>query len=106
MANGNPKPAFYFAVFLLVVALVGLGMWRFGALPGRKTTMAATEAVAASKRVISRSLRIARGGRTGAILPGSRQGVKEPLRSRRAGEGVREASWAPSISRAAGPFDP
>ena len=34
MANGNPKPAFYFAVFLLVVALVGLGMWRFGALPG------------------------------------------------------------------------
>lgn len=35
MANGNPKPAFYLAVFLLVVALIGLGLWRFGALPGR-----------------------------------------------------------------------
>lgn len=34
MANGNPKPAFYLAVFLVVVALVGLGLWRFGALPG------------------------------------------------------------------------
>ena len=34
MANGNPKPAFYLGVFLVVVALVGLGLWRFGALPG------------------------------------------------------------------------
>lgn len=36
MANGNPKPAFYLAVFLVVVVLVGLGLWRFGALPGSK----------------------------------------------------------------------
>jgi ABC-type nitrate/sulfonate/bicarbonate transport system substrate-binding protein len=36
MANGNPKPAFYLAVFAVVIALVGLGLWRFGALPGSK----------------------------------------------------------------------
>ena len=36
MANGNPKPAFYLAVFVVVAALVGLGLWRFGALPGQK----------------------------------------------------------------------
>jgi NitT/TauT family transport system substrate-binding protein len=34
MANGNPRPAFYLAVFALVAALVGLALWRFGALPG------------------------------------------------------------------------
>jgi NitT/TauT family transport system substrate-binding protein len=36
MASGNPKPAFYLAVFAVVIALVGLGLWRFGALPGSK----------------------------------------------------------------------
>src|SRR5512142_2905307 len=34
MAEGQPKPAFYVAVLLVVVALVGLALWRFGALPG------------------------------------------------------------------------
>jgi NitT/TauT family transport system substrate-binding protein len=34
VANGNPKPAFYLAVLLVVAGLVGLGLWRFGALPG------------------------------------------------------------------------
>jgi len=34
MANGNPKPAFYLAIFAVVAGLVGLGLWRFGALPG------------------------------------------------------------------------
>jgi ABC-type nitrate/sulfonate/bicarbonate transport system substrate-binding protein len=34
MANGNPKPAFYLAVLVVVLGLVGLGLWRFGALPG------------------------------------------------------------------------
>src|SRR4029078_2651889 len=40
MANGQPKPAFYVAVFVVVLGLVGLGLWRFGALPGgrRQTT--------------------------------------------------------------------
>jgi NitT/TauT family transport system substrate-binding protein len=33
MANGKPKPAFYVAVFAVVVGLVGLALWRFGALP-------------------------------------------------------------------------
>ena len=36
MANGNARPAFYLAVFAIVIALVGLGLWRFGALPGSK----------------------------------------------------------------------
>jgi NitT/TauT family transport system substrate-binding protein len=34
MANGSPKPAFFLAVLVVVMALVGFGLWRFGALPG------------------------------------------------------------------------
>jgi len=35
MADGQPKPAFYVAVFLVVIGLVALGLWRFGAIgPG------------------------------------------------------------------------
>src|SRR5580765_7351580 len=30
MADGQPKPAFYVAVFLVVIALVALGLWRMG----------------------------------------------------------------------------
>jgi NitT/TauT family transport system substrate-binding protein len=37
MANGNPRPAFFLAVFAIVIGLVGLGLWRFGALPGSKS---------------------------------------------------------------------
>ncbi|MEO8028715.1 MAG: phosphate ABC transporter substrate-binding/OmpA family protein [Bryobacteraceae bacterium] len=33
-SSGSPRPAFYLAVFLVVAGLVGLGLWRFGALPG------------------------------------------------------------------------
>jgi NitT/TauT family transport system substrate-binding protein len=36
MAQGSPKPAFFLAVLLVVAGLVGLGLWRFGALPGSK----------------------------------------------------------------------
>src|ERR1700722_8290391 len=36
MASANPKPAFYLAVFAVVIGLVGLGLWRFGALHGLK----------------------------------------------------------------------
>src|SRR5919206_1941349 len=37
MANGQPKPAFYVAVFLVVLGLVGLALWRYGAIgPGGK----------------------------------------------------------------------
>ncbi len=36
MANGKPRPGFYLAVFAIVLVLVGLAMWRFGALPGLK----------------------------------------------------------------------
>ena len=32
MANGKPRPAFYFTTFLVVLGLVALGLWRFGAL--------------------------------------------------------------------------
>src|SRR6185295_2484257 len=34
--SGSPRPAFYLAVFMVVAGLVGLGLWRFGALPGAK----------------------------------------------------------------------
>ena len=34
MSNGNPKPAFYFSALLVVLGLVALALWRFGALPG------------------------------------------------------------------------
>jgi ABC-type nitrate/sulfonate/bicarbonate transport system substrate-binding protein len=35
MANGQPRPAFYVAVLLVVIGLVGLALWRYGALgPG------------------------------------------------------------------------
>jgi NitT/TauT family transport system substrate-binding protein len=36
MANGKPRPAFYLAVFAVVAGLIGLALWRFGALPGTK----------------------------------------------------------------------
>ena len=34
MANGKPRPAFYATVFAVVLGLVALDLWRFGALPG------------------------------------------------------------------------
>jgi ABC-type nitrate/sulfonate/bicarbonate transport system substrate-binding protein len=34
MSSKGPKPAFYVFVFIVVVALVALALWRFGALPG------------------------------------------------------------------------
>lgn len=38
MANGQPRPAFYVAVLLVVVGLVGLALWRYGAIgPGSQT---------------------------------------------------------------------
>ena len=37
MANGQPRPAFFVAVFLVVVGLVGVALWRYGAIgPGSK----------------------------------------------------------------------
>jgi ABC-type nitrate/sulfonate/bicarbonate transport system substrate-binding protein len=33
MAESRPKPAFYLAVFLVVLGLVALALWRFGVLP-------------------------------------------------------------------------
>jgi NitT/TauT family transport system substrate-binding protein len=32
MANGQPRPAFYLAVLVVVAGLVGLALWRYGAL--------------------------------------------------------------------------
>jgi NitT/TauT family transport system substrate-binding protein len=32
MANGQPRPAFYVAVLLVIVGLVGLALWRYGAI--------------------------------------------------------------------------
>src|SRR5262249_12477830 len=39
MADGQPKPAFYVAVFLVVLGLVGLGLWRMGKI-GRGSDLA------------------------------------------------------------------
>ena len=37
MADGQPKPAFYVAVLVVVLGLVGLALWRYGAIgPGSK----------------------------------------------------------------------
>src|ERR687897_1629766 len=36
MSNGQPRPAFYVAVLLVVLGLVGLALWRYGAI-GPKT---------------------------------------------------------------------
>ena len=37
MANGQPRPTFYVAVFIVVLGLVGLALWRYGAIgPGTK----------------------------------------------------------------------
>src|SRR5262245_9254413 len=41
--SGSPRPAFYLAVFLVVAGLLGLGLWRFGAVPGSKPKPATTE---------------------------------------------------------------
>ena len=44
MANGQPRPAFYVAVLLVVVALVCLALWRFGAIgPGNQAGSISTE---------------------------------------------------------------
>jgi NitT/TauT family transport system substrate-binding protein len=34
MANGQPKPAFYIAVLIVILGLVGLALYRFGAIGG------------------------------------------------------------------------
>src|SRR6478736_4906787 len=35
MANGQPRPAFYVAVFLVVLGLVGLAVWQYGGVRSR-----------------------------------------------------------------------
>src|SRR5499426_2081630 len=50
MANGQPRPAFYVAVFLVVVGLVGLALWRYGAVgPGRDVGQISNEELAKAK---------------------------------------------------------
>lgn len=49
MANGNPKPSFYLAVFAVVAGLVTFGLWRFGALSGTKGSKSATEMTSATE---------------------------------------------------------
>ena len=50
MANGQPRPAFYVAVFLVVVGLVGLALWRYGAVgPGRDAGQISNEELAKAK---------------------------------------------------------
>jgi NitT/TauT family transport system substrate-binding protein len=44
MANGQPRPAFYVAVFLVVLGLVGLAVWRYGSMvPGRQDSQISDE---------------------------------------------------------------
>ncbi len=35
MANGQPRPAFYVAVLVVIIGLVGLALWRYGAIGPR-----------------------------------------------------------------------
>ena len=38
MANGQPRPAFYFGVLIVVLGLIGMALWRYGAI-GPKSTV-------------------------------------------------------------------
>jgi NitT/TauT family transport system substrate-binding protein len=38
MSNGQPRPAFYVAVLLVVLGLVGLALWRYGAIGPKQAT--------------------------------------------------------------------
>src|SRR6478735_2422114 len=38
MANGTPRPAFYVSVLLMVLGLVGLALWRYGAIGPKSQT--------------------------------------------------------------------
>jgi NitT/TauT family transport system substrate-binding protein len=50
MANGQPRPAFYVAVLLVVAGLVGLALWRYGAIgPGRDTGQISSQELAQAK---------------------------------------------------------
>jgi NitT/TauT family transport system substrate-binding protein len=50
MANGQPRPAFYVAVLLVVAGLVGLALWRYGAIGGgRDTSQISSEELAQAK---------------------------------------------------------
>jgi NitT/TauT family transport system substrate-binding protein len=51
MANGQPKPAFYVAVLLVVIGLVGLALWRYGAIgPGGGQGRISNEELAQMKK--------------------------------------------------------
>jgi NitT/TauT family transport system substrate-binding protein len=43
MANGQPRPAFYVAVLLVVIGLVGMALWRYGAIGPKSQTGQFTE---------------------------------------------------------------
>jgi NitT/TauT family transport system substrate-binding protein len=47
--SGSPKPAFFVAVLVVVLGLVGLGLWRFGALPGTKPAKSGQEMTTATE---------------------------------------------------------
>src|SRR5499426_1796288 len=50
MANGQPKPAFYVAVLLVVMGLVGLALWRYGAIkPGNEAGRISNEELSQMK---------------------------------------------------------
>src|SRR5262245_11500865 len=50
MANGQPKPAFYVAVLLVVMGLVGLALWRYGAIkPGNEAGRISNEELQQAK---------------------------------------------------------
>src|SRR4029453_7293054 len=50
MANGQPRPAFYVAVLLVVAGLVGLALWRYGAIgPNRDIGQISSEELAQTK---------------------------------------------------------
>jgi NitT/TauT family transport system substrate-binding protein len=50
MSNGQPRPTFYVAVLIVILGLVGLALWRFGAIgPGDKTGTFSTDELSKMK---------------------------------------------------------
>jgi len=65
MANGQPRPAFYVAVFAVVLGLVGLAIWRYGGGSGAGTGIFSSDEL---KQVAGKAENLLEGVRLAAAL--------------------------------------